>query len=74
MASISSICIGSKKIKNVVRPNGGNKPSFGREAAGNEGVDGRCTGSTTRIVNVDRKASDTTSLHVNSTNRRRVFC
>jgi hypothetical protein len=74
MASTSSIWFSRRKIKNVMRPTGGNKPPIGREAAGNEGVDGRCTGSTTGIVNVDRKASYTTSLHVNSANRRRVFC
>jgi hypothetical protein len=71
IALISSICISRKKIKNVVRPTVGNKLPFGREAASHEGVDGRCTLSTTGIVNVDRKASDITSLHVDSANRRR---
>jgi hypothetical protein len=38
IASISRICISSKKIKNAVRPTVGNKPPFGREAAtSNEG-------------------------------------
>jgi hypothetical protein len=67
IGSISSICISRKKIKNVVRPTVGNKLTFGREAAGNDGVDGRCTGSTTGIVNVGRKASDKAYMSIQGT-------
>ena len=38
IASIFSICISRKKIKNVVRPTVGNKPPFEGEAASNDVV------------------------------------
>lgn len=70
-ASISSIRVGRKKIKSVGRPTCGNKLPVGGEAAGNEGMDGRCIGSTVPLHKLLDGGSDITSLHIDSANWRR---
>ncbi len=48
--SISSIHISIEKTKSGILQTGGNKMPIGRETAGKERVDGRCTRPTTEIA------------------------